>query len=112
MDWSRYYATVNPVVLHLQNPQFQPPRIPGQIRTRFDLPTLISPATSYARHAVQLAARPAERFFLIHYSIAIAPGAGPRAQWVSLESQAGCIHCHRDDEPTRASRRSRRGALI
>ena len=40
------YGTINPAVLHLQNPQFQPPPSPGQVRTSFDLPTLISPATA------------------------------------------------------------------
>jgi hypothetical protein len=80
------YATINPAVLHLQNPHFQPPPSPGQIRTSFDLPTLISPATAATPDMLFSAPRdPAKRFFLTSYSIAIAPGAGPRAQWVSLE---------------------------
>jgi hypothetical protein len=83
------YATVNPALLHLQNPKFQPPRSPRQVRTNFDLPTLISPATAATPDMVFSAPRdPAKHFFLTHYNIAIAPGAGPRAQWVSLESTA------------------------
>jgi hypothetical protein len=83
------YGTINPAVLHLQNPQFQPPPSPGQVRTSFDLPTLISPATAATPDMLFSAPRdPAKSFFLTHYGIAIAPGAGPRAQWVSLESTA------------------------
>lgn len=83
------YATINPVVMHLQNPQFQPPPSPGQLRTSFDLPTLIPPAIVPTSDMLFSAPRdPAKCFFLTHYGIAIAPGAGPRAQWVSLESTA------------------------
>ena len=53
---------------------------------------------------------PAKRFFLTHYSIAIAPGAGPRAQWVSLESTAGgyrfALHLA-DTTPTALSKRKK-----
>ena len=83
------YATINPALLHLQNPKFQPPPSPGQVRSSFDLPTLIAPATAATPDMLFTAPRdPAKRFFLTHYGIAIAPGAGPRSQWVSLELTA------------------------
>jgi hypothetical protein len=81
------YASVNPAVLHLQNPPFQPPGSLGQIDTSFNLPTLISPSTAATPDMLLCApCDPAKRFFLTHYGIAIAPGAGPQAQWVSLQS--------------------------
>ena len=83
------YATVNPALLHMQNPQFQPPPTPGQVRASFDLPTLIAPASAATPDMLFSAPRdPAKGFFLTHYGIAIAPGARPRAQWVSFESTA------------------------
>ena len=113
------YATVNPALLHLQNPQFQPPPSPGQVRSSFDLPTLIAPASAATPDMLFSAPRdPAKRFFLTHYGIAIAPGAGPRVAVgvVGVDSSRvppdrpldrhnarGAIHRQHSDHPRRCA---------
>jgi hypothetical protein len=105
-------ATIDMAYIHLQNPNFRPPPLPGQIRATFDLPTLVSPAAVATLDMLFEAPRdPAKRFFLSHYGIAVAPGTGPRAQWVTLESTAnGCrltVHLADITPPTLSSGNAR-----
>ena len=86
-------TTVNPALIHWQNPRFVPITTGGgQARTVFDLPTLAAPNAAPTDGTLFEAPRDGnKRFYLPRYAIAVTPGTGAKGQWVALKSTAnGC----------------------
>lgn len=79
-------ATVNPALLHLQNPHFRPILIPHPMpRASFSMPTLISPvAQPIDQTLFEDPKAPSSRFYLPVYGIASTAGSVGRAKWISL----------------------------
>ncbi|HXZ14846.1 MAG TPA: hypothetical protein VEH77_02525, partial [Roseiarcus sp.] len=106
-------ATANPAVTHLVNPGVMfPIRTSGRPRAAFDLPTLIAPGNPPTDQMLLEAPRaPTKRYFTPHLAIALAPGAGPRQQWVALATTAnGCkltVHLREDTAAALASGNAR-----
>ena len=79
-------ATVNPAIIHLQNPQIRPFPPPPVPRTAFDLPTVIADSGAMTDDSVFQAPKdPSQRFYLSHYGIAPSPGADGHTPWVQFE---------------------------
>jgi hypothetical protein len=83
-------ATVNPAILHLQDPQFRPVFIPpGQPRSSFSLPTLITPSAAPTDQTLfEEPQDPTRKHFLPHYSLATTASPQGPTKWVSLEPAA------------------------
>ena len=83
-------ATVNPAIVHLQNPQFTPIAVPrGQPRSSFHAPTLVSPLPTPTDNTLfEDPQNPSTRHFLPRYVIAAVAGSQGRMKWVSLEPAA------------------------
>ena len=79
-------VTVNPGIIHLQNPQFRPPPPPPVPRTAFDLPTVIAGNANVSDNSIFQAPKdPSRRFYLPHYGVAPSPGADGHTPWVEFQ---------------------------
>src|SRR5215472_14699728 len=98
-------ATVNPALLHLQDPPFRPVFIPpGQPRSSLSLSTLISPrVTPTDQTRFKEPQDPTRTHFLPHYALATMVGPQGLVKWVSLEPGASgfqlLVHVKDDTDP-------------
>ena len=84
-------ATINPAILHWQNPQLGGfvAGAQGAARTTFQLPTLISPTASPTDQTLFEEPQDAtKKHYLPGYAVAATAGAAGPAKWVSLEPAA------------------------
>jgi len=83
---STHMATINPALLHFQNPHFRPIFIPQpQPRANFSLPALVSPLAQPTDQTLfEDPKDPAKKFHLAVYGIASTAGSAGRAKWVSF----------------------------